>query len=66
MSILSKIENGLGLASKMAELVSEMVGDNATDEEILKRIAKPGGVAQELINAVRSRKIKLNDFVTNG
>jgi len=53
----------------VGELVGEIVDaikDGVSDEEILERISKPGGVGEKLIAAARARRSKLDDFIANG
>lgn len=47
------------------ELLQGLERDES-NEEILKRIAKPGGVGQQFLDDARSRKAKLRDFIENG
>lgn len=50
----------------IAREVVQGVASDDSNEEILNRIAAPGGVGENLINAARVRKGKIKDFIDNG
>lgn len=51
---------------EIGEAVGEMIAEGLSDDEIRERLAKPDGVGQKLLDAARSRKKKIKDFVDNG
>ena len=46
------------------KFIIEKAQQGVSDEEILKRMAEPGGVGQKLIDAVKKRSDKFDDFVS--
>lgn len=56
----------LQVLAEIGSAVAEMVKDGLSDEEIRERLAAPEGVGQSLIEACRTRKKKLKDFVDHG
>jgi uncharacterized membrane protein len=62
MSVLSVVTESV----KLIEQIIEWVHEGLSDEEIRKRLASPNGVAQNLIDAAKTRKQKLEDYVKNG
>lgn len=48
----------LGHLFSLARQIADAVEKGATDEEIMQRITAPGGVAQDILDAVRDRKSK--------
>lgn len=54
------------IIAQLVELIAKAVRDGATDEEIRERIARPNGVGQKLIDAMRSTSSKLDDYVKKG
>lgn len=49
-------------AAQVAGVVAQLVKDGLSDEEIRDRLSQPGSVAQDLIDACRVRKSKLDKF----
>jgi len=56
----------LEAAFSLVREVVQAIRDGATDEEVRARLADPGGVGQRLIDAVRSRRSRLRDYVEGG
>lgn len=61
-SPLTVVGAGIGLVEQIVEWVHEGVSDT----EIRKRLAKPTGVAQDLITAAKTRAKKIDDFKKDG
>jgi hypothetical protein len=62
MSTLSVISEGI----RLVEQILQWVHDGVSDEEIRRRLSDPAGVAQHLIDAAKTRKQKLEEFIRNG
>jgi uncharacterized membrane protein len=54
------------LVSKLISEIEDAVTSGVSEEEILKRLTKPGSAGQQLVSAIKKRKGKLDDFITNG
>ncbi len=63
---MSVIMEGISLGLKLIEEIIQMVKNGATDEDIRKRLADPGGVAQDLITSLRSTGEKIDDYINKG
>lgn len=53
-------------AAQVAEIVAELVKEGLSDEEIRERLAAPDGVGQDLIDACKVRKTKLDNYKKTG
>lgn len=53
-------------AAQVAEVVAELVKDGLSDDEIRAHLSQPGSVAQDLIDACKTRKKKLSEFKEKG
>lgn len=56
----------IGLAGQLVGTILDLIERGASDEEIRARLADPAGVGQKLIDAVRARRSKLDDFIKRG
>lgn len=56
----------LELVTKLVTEIEEAVTNGVDDEEILDRLKRPGSVGRKLIDAIKSRRSKLDDFIANG
>lgn len=54
------------LVLSLLKTIAEGIANGESNAQIRLRIAAPGGVGEELIGAVRSRRSEINDYIKKG
>ncbi len=50
----------------LVEDIRDGIQNGVTDEDIMARLSKPGGVGQRLVAAIRARRNLIDEYIKNG
>ncbi len=60
------MKEAFALIGELIEEIEAGIKQGVSEDEILDRLRKPGGVGYKLIAAMKNRGNKLDDFIANG